>query len=79
MVSEILVSQNGTLNYHDYLSIYLSMYLSIYHIQNRKGCKVSLLMSHRMPAAQENQQVLFFFSKLDGAWSNILYMIGFNQ
>ena len=53
MVLELTSAQNGykmTQKLSVYVSIYLSIYLCMYQLQNRKGCKVSSLMSHSLPA-----------------------------
>ena len=49
MVPELTSAQNGS-KMTQKLSVILSMYLCIYQLQNRKGCKVSSLMSHSLPA-----------------------------
>ena len=46
MVLELTSAQNGY-KMTQKLSV---IYLSIYQLQNRKGCKVSSLMSHSIPA-----------------------------
>ena len=46
MVPELTSAQNGS-KMTQKLSV---IYLSMYQLQNRKGCKVSSLMSHSLPA-----------------------------
>ena len=50
MVPELTSAQNGYKMTQKLSVIYVSMYLCIYQLQNRKGCKVSSLMSHSLPA-----------------------------